>query len=541
MKNQNFKTQTVSITELQPHPFTEKMYQVKGIAPLKKSIAKDGMIELILTDKRHRILAGRRRWLACKELGWTAIPVKVLLDDITEAQAEHIIINSNMQRKKTVAEIINEVEYILGTLGKNQGQRRDLLAGADDDTFGKIGKDRYEIAAEMIGNDMSAATLRRLMHIVEFERKYPAADLGLVEKVVKGEMSINGAFKLAKNYPELIKEKDGIGSGRVFPAEKSTGKYTIYNKSSLNMAGEIADNTIQMVMTSTPYFNVRKYGLSGKPELGLEKSYAEYIANLTNHFREIYRVLSPTGSFFLNIGDTYSKKENYLISARLVLAACDQAGFHCVNEIIWSKTNTIPHTTKRRLQPSYEKIYHLVKDPNKYYYEPFKYADSDKEIKLDKIKRRNRRGGFDIGEHSLSKPYKKFKDFIKQQEFEDIIVSSSAGADSAKLHKLDPTVDHPAIFPSSICLLPILTTTKPGDTVLDPFSGTGSLGEVCLLFGVDYIGYEIEERFSKVSVKRLDAVEKDINPGDMAFFRNHAKASQTIDITDLANTEEKAA
>ena len=539
--NSTSKIYIVSIDTLKPHPFAEKIYQVKDTPSLKRSIIKNGLIEPILIDKHNRILSGRRRWIVCKELGWTEIQVKII-DNLTEQQLEQLIINANLQRKKTKLEILNEVEHILDILGKNQGQRRDLLGkDGDKETFGKIGKDRFEIAAEWIGKDLSAASIRRLMHIRDFERDYPDNNLGLVDKVMNDELPIDRAKKLAALFVTRLKERDNIPPIEITPADKTkSGNYTIYNKSSLNMV-EIPDCIIAMVMSSFPYYDVRKYGLGAKTELGLENTYQEYIANMVEFLKEIYRVLSPIGSFFLNMGDTYSKNENYLISSRLVIAACDQAGFHCVSEIIWNKTNSLPQTTNRRLQPSYEKIFHLVKDPDKYYYQPFKIADTKKNLELYKIVRRNKKGGFDNAEYALTNPYNKFKNFIDQQKFEDIIISASAVADSAKLHDLDPSVDHPAIFPSSICVLPILTTTKPGDLVLDPFSGSGSVGETCLLLGRKYIGYEIEERFSALSIKRLDGVEKNINPNDMALIQDLVKPTKTIDATGLADRAEKAA
>jgi len=102
-------------------------------------------------------------------------------------------------------------------------------------------------------------------------------------------------------------------------------------------------------------------------------------------------------------------------------------------------------------------------------------------------------------------------------------------------------VDHPAIFTTAISVLPLLTTTEPGDLVLDPFSGSGSVGETCLLLGRKYIGYEIEERFSALSVKRLSAVEQSIKPDEINHIQSMVKTAQIMDITGFAKIDEKAA
>jgi len=79
----------------------------------------------------------------------------------------------------------------------------------------------------------------------------------------------------------------------------------------------------------------------------------------------------------------------------------------------------------------------------------------------------------------------------------------TAVANQAAVKKYGGT-DHPAPFPSEICILPILQSTNPGDTVLDLFSGSGTTGEVALLLGRKYIGYEMNPSYNKLQVARLD-------------------------------------
>jgi len=74
----------------------------------------------------------------------------------------------------------------------------------------------------------------------------------------------------------------------------------------LNSLDLIPDNSIDCIITSPPYWGHRLYSGGG---IGLETTYAEYIDNLTKITEELYRVLKPTGSFWLNIGDTYRNKK----------------------------------------------------------------------------------------------------------------------------------------------------------------------------------------------------------------------------------------
>lgn len=86
-------------------------------------------------------------------------------------ETKHLeIVFHNQQRRKTPREMINEAEAILGLLGKRQGQRRDLLKQEENNPFGKIGQDRFTIAAKVIG-DINASSLRRMMNVVDFEKE----------------------------------------------------------------------------------------------------------------------------------------------------------------------------------------------------------------------------------------------------------------------------------------------------------------------------------------------------------------------------------
>ena len=118
----------------------------------------------------------------------------------------------------------------------------------------------------------------------------------------------------------------------------------------------------------------------------------------------------------------------------------------------------------------------------------------------------------------MSKPYERFKDFIEEQKFKDIITGISAGARQGDLKKIDRTIDHPAIFPEYLPVLPILTTTKPGDIVLDPFSGSGSTGVAALILGRKYIGYELNQEFLELSAKNLKQTTTAYNEKENEWF-----------------------
>jgi DNA modification methylase len=279
----------------------------------------------------------------------------------------------------------------------------------------------------------------------------------------------------------------------------------VYNKSSEKMT-EIKSNSVQVVFTSPPYYNLRNYGnsIKGKPELGLETSPEDFVINLCNHLKDVKRVLSETGSFFLNIGESYNKGENLLIPTRLLLQLCDKEGWYLVNEIIWRKTNPIPHPTSKRLQPTYEKIFHLVKDPENYYYQEFKLWNDN----ANRVVKAPQNRALDTGlkaknGFTISKGYQKFKDFMENQTIADLITGPNAGSRQTELKKTDPTIDHPALMPDYLPVIPILTTSDEGDLILDPFSGSATTGKTALLFGRKYVGYELKKSNYELSLQSL--------------------------------------
>lgn len=486
---------------------------MKGIKALANTMELIGQLEPITINTNNEIISGSRRWKAAMFLAWQTLNAVRVPKRENEEQT---IVFHNQQRKKSTQEIINEAEAILGILGKRQGERSDLLKHDTKNPYGKIGKDRFEIASKVIG-DVSASTLRRMMDVVEFEKESDDnKNLGLVEKIINNQLSASRAHTMMKSVIQEREEREKRKDVKI-KSTYSSDDFKIYNKSSDKME-EIKSNSVQVVFTSPPYYNLRNYGNSkeGKAELGHENTPKEYVESLSSHLKEVKRVLKKTGSFFLNIGETYNKGENFLVPIRLVLHLCDKEGWSLVNEIIWKKSNPLPQPTDKRLQPTYEKIFHLVKEPEKYYYEEFKlWNDNDIKVVLAPKDRNSKNIGRDEGGFTLSKSYQKFKDFIDEQTVKDVITGSNAALRQTELKKIDSSTDHPALMPDYLPIIPILTTSKSGDIVLDPFSGSGTTGRTSLMLGRKYIGYELNKENYELSLLDLSDTIKSVSKEDI--------------------------
>lgn len=161
------------------------------------------------------------------------------------------------------------------------------------------------------------------------------------------------------------------------PIEPDTiSQYTqIKHGDALAILKGMPDESIDCVVTSPPYYQLRDYGVDG--QLGMEATVEEYIEKLCEIFEDIKRVLKPKGTCFVNIGDTYSGSNNTTrkvsdkcllqIPSRFSIEMCNR-GWILRNEIIWHKPNAVPHSVKDRFTVDFEKIFFFTKS-TKYYFE----------------------------------------------------------------------------------------------------------------------------------------------------------------------------
>jgi DNA modification methylase len=133
----------------------------------------------------------------------------------------------------------------------------------------------------------------------------------------------------------------------------------------LEILREFPNESIDFCMTSPPYWNQREYQNGG---LGLEPTYEQFINDLLKIFGEIKRVLKNTGSFWLNLGDTYQNKGLIGLPWRVALAMIDKQNWILRNDVIWNKIKG-PDNSKDKLRNIHEYIFHFVKYSKEFYYD----------------------------------------------------------------------------------------------------------------------------------------------------------------------------
>jgi DNA modification methylase len=172
-------------------------------------------------------------------------------------------------------------------------------------------------------------------------------------------LSLLGIHEVQQHYRKELK-----GDARIL-----SDLIDLDNKSRSHIV--LPDRCVDLVVTSPPYWKKRDYGFDG--QIGKEDSPEEYVAAIITAMSEWRRVLRPSGSVFLNIGDTYWKKSLQGIPS-MIEESARKNGWIVRNRIIWVKKGGMPDPVKDRLANRHEYIIHFViKDG--YYYDLFGYAD----------------------------------------------------------------------------------------------------------------------------------------------------------------------
>ena len=308
--------------------------------------------------------------------------------------------------------------------------------------------------------------------------------------------------------------------------ENSLGK--LYNGNVFEVLKLIPDESVDCVVTSPPYWALRDYGVEA--QIGLEESFYDYVERLRCVFRDIYRILKPEGTLWLNIADTYygNRKMRHfsypskclcMVPERLAIAMIED-GWILRNKIIWYKTNGIPESIKDRFTKSYEYIYFFTKSERYYFkqqFEPVKessikrlqraYSNTSKYAVFDRkqnplrgmYKRLGNVDCFSGGDHLVA-PF----DPLKGRNKKDVWMLPTAQF-SAKKYGMD--IDHFAVFPEEIPRICIDAGCPPGGTVLDPFMGSGTTAVVAMRMSRKWVGIELNPNYCELIVKRVKKLE----------------------------------
>ena len=271
------------------------------------------------------------------------------------------------------------------------------------------------------------------------------------------------------------------------------------------MLKTLPQGSANMCVTSPPYYGLRDYGEEN--QIGVEQTPQKYIERLVEVFAEVYRVLTDDGTLWLNIGDMYANrtwgavKQKDLMGIPWTLAfALRERGWYLRSDIIWHKTNALPEAVKDRPTKCYEHIFLLSKSP-KYYYDYRAIQEPIKEVTAARYTR-GRSGKAKYSETKMSQGIDQRTDAVTE-ETRQYKRKRDVWEVSTNTFRMD---EHFAMFPERLIEPCILTGSRPGDTVLDPFFGSGTTGAVAKRLGREYIGIDLNPRYLEKAEMRIAQV-----------------------------------
>jgi site-specific DNA-methyltransferase (cytosine-N4-specific) len=275
--------------------------------------------------------------------------------------------------------------------------------------------------------------------------------------------------------------------------DSSKKAVTVLTGDSLVVLPTLEAESVQCCVTSPPYWGLRDYNHSA--QIGAEASPAEYVENLVRVFREVRRVLRADGTLWLNVGDGYARNggegncgpnakvgnTKKLIQKRnckvpdvwglkdrdllgmpwRVAFALQNDGWILRSRVVWIKKTAMPESVKNRPTNATEEVFLFAKNPGYFY-------DSQG-------------------------------------------VREDSGANLRNYWRLGPDTSgngHPAAFPRELVRRCIRLATRPGDTVLDPFGGSGTTGVVAQEEDRHALLIELNPAYNDLAKKRLGEVQR---------------------------------
>lgn len=331
---------------------------------------------------------------------------------------------------------------------------------------------------------------------------------------------------------------------------------TLWHGDALEVLRELPEQSVDCCVTSPPYFGLRDYGEEG--QYGLEGSPAEYVEKMRTVFAEVRRVLADDGTLWLNIGDSYANTGNAAsgetrgrartvamaprintagvvgvknllgIPWRLAFALQDD-GWILRSDIIWAKPNPNPERVKDRPTQAHEYVFLLSKNRT-YHYDWAAIAES---ATGTYERPQFARAKALASERGLTEKHLAAVRSVGMSDAGKAATNQGVGRNTAEVQRLADEAKlalggyyrefltgemknardvwnmpvskfpdaHFAVYPEVLPTRCILAGCKPGGTVLDPFSGSGTTGLAANKHGRKYVGIDLSRDYLDLSLR----------------------------------------
>ena len=293
--------------------------------------------------------------------------------------------------------------------------------------------------------------------------------------------------------------------------------------------------SVRTCITSPPYFGLRDYGHDG--QIGLEQTPDQYVEQMVNVFRLVRDTLTDDATLWLNLGDSYNgsggnhkpqhkndagfqgkigadsyggrgnkvsnlKPKDLMGIPWRVAFALQADGWYLRQDIIWAKPNPMPEPVKDRCVKSHEYVFLLSKSP-RYYYDHEAVRERGVMVSGNSAgspQRDTRKThGIGGGNGGMIEAKKKLAQELAEKGY-----STRNRRDVWTINTKPFKGAHFAVMPEALVEPCVLAGSAPGDTVLDPFAGSGTVGVVAKRHGREFLGVELNPEYAEMAKTRID-------------------------------------
>ena len=453
--------------EVQYHPRKD----LGDIEKLQGSIKRDGLQEPLLVyeagEGRFAIIDGSRRFKAVQELGWKVVPC-LIKKDIKPADAAHLSYVRNTEREGfNPIEIACHMKAMRDTFGFSL---RDLELKGYGTPPSIASKIKLLELPEKVQSQIRKGELTIAHGLSLLKMSNPEEMERMAKRVVDFEVSAKRADMQIDTYLAKGKKKEAKAVAPV-PATDIPGVYT---KDARDMS-ELPSKSVHLVVTSPPYFAGMEY------EKGM--TYAEHWENIEAVMKECARVLVPGGIIALNVADIQNFKgvkgnNDY---TQIQLVGHKYQGFlrkhqiHLTDTIVWVKSTVafVREAGKAYSEKTPHTAYRIISNHEPVYIFRNK---GEREIPEGDVALRSRLSKADWAEWAPG---------------------------VWKIERIRKNDGHPAIYPEELVSRLVKMFSYEGDTVLDPFLGSGTTVKVARELNREAIGYEREPQYKAVIMQKL--------------------------------------
>jgi DNA modification methylase len=282
--------------------------------------------------------------------------------------------------------------------------------------------------------------------------------------------------------------------------------HTLFHADARDMSF-IQDNSVHLVVTSPPYWNLKEYE-KGENQLGIIEDYERFIEELAKVWTECYRILVPGGRIVCVVGDVCLSRRKYGRHVVMPLhsdiaVSCRKIGFDNINPILWHKVSNASFEANTSTS--------FLGKP----YEPNAIIKNDVEYILMQRKPGGYRKPTDMQREKSRIDKNDYDEWFKQ-------IWTIGGAS---------TKNHPAPFPLELATRLIKMFSFYGDTVVDPFCGSGTTIHAAINSERNSIGVEVEGKYCRMIFDRMNRIDL-LSAG--SFHCYSTKGNQTSALRKIA-------